>query len=77
MKHPIFELLLCIALISFYFFGLINQYLHEKRKYNRGICPKCGSKLKCFDMDSSGAYGFTCPECDHTAWVSFESLLKQ
>lgn len=44
----------------------------DKRKYNHGICKRCGSKMRYYDMDSSGAYGFTCDKCGNDIWVHYK-----
>lgn len=49
---------------------LIGIYV-EKRDYNNGICPKCGTKLTHFDNDSQGGRGYTCRKCGYTTWVSW------
>ena len=47
----------------------------EKKKWNNGICPKCGSQLDLnpWMIDSQGGRGWTCPDynCNYTAWVSY------
>ena len=43
----------------------------EPKQFNKGICPKCGTKLRCFDTDSSSARGYCCDNCDYTVWVSW------
>lgn len=50
----------------------------ERKRYNNGICPKCGEKLILFCHDSLGERGYGCSnwECDYTAWVSYRSVDK-
>lgn len=64
----IFWIILIIAVyIGLMFFG----YYLEKRGFNNGICPKCGTPLRHFDNDSQGGQGWTCDRCDYTTWVSW------
>ena len=46
---------------------------HEKKGYNKGYCPICGSPLRLFDMDSQGGRGYTCTssDCHYVTWCSF------
>ena len=36
------------------------SYRYEKKAWNGGICPICGEKLVCFDMDSGGNRLYNC-----------------
>ncbi len=55
----------------------------EKKRFNNGICPKCGTNLKLSVnmIDSQGGRGWTCPKCYYNVWVSYnvdyEYLNKQ
>ena len=49
---------------------IIEIYIANKQ-FNKGICPKCGEKLKFFDMDSQGGRGYKCPKCKYITWVSY------
>lgn len=58
----------------------VSSYRFEKRHWNGGLCPICGEKLKCFDMDSSGARMYKCSN-DHnckgySTCVSFSKIDK-
>lgn len=46
-------------------------YLIEKRLYNKGICPNCGTPLRYFDTDSQGGRGYICDSCKYCIWVSY------
>lgn len=59
------------ATISFMLFISFIFYLIDKHTYNKGICKKCGSKMRCFDMDSQGAFGYTCDKCGNEFWISW------
>jgi hypothetical protein len=37
----------------------------EKKDFNKGICPRCGSKLYLFDIDSQGGRGYCCRKCPY------------
>lgn len=56
--------------------GFIRGLILEKRNYNNGVCPHCGTKLTNFDMGSSGARGYTCKKCNYTTWVSSNRVDK-
>lgn len=32
----------------------------EKKEWNKGVCPICGNKWKCFAMDSQGGRMYRC-----------------
>ena len=70
----IFWIILIIAVyIGLMFFGC---YL-DKRGFNNGICPKCGTPLRHFDNDSQGGQGWKCDHCDYTTWVSWFNPYKK
>lgn len=48
----------------------------ERRNFNNGICPKCGEKLICFDVDSQGGRGYKCNKCHYVTWVSYKTVDK-
>lgn len=65
-----------IAIISFtiiaiLIYGCVWTFYTERKEFNNGICRKCGSTLRYFDNDSSGARGYTCDNCNNTVWVSY------
>lgn len=49
----------------------------EKKHFNNGCCPECGTKLRCFATDSQGARGYTCDACGYHTWVSYDSVDKK
>ena len=60
--------------ISFIAVGIlliIGTREHEKKSYNKGICPHCGSPLKLFDLDSQGGRGYKCISCHYVTWCSY------
>lgn len=58
-------------ILAILIFGWAYAFYTEKRDFNDGICRKCGSKLRHFDNDSSGARGYTCDKCNNKVWVSY------
>lgn len=67
-----------IAIVIFFAMGGITRSA-EKREYNNGMCPKCGSRLVLTDMDSQGGRWYTCSHrydktdpCDYDCWISYD-----
>jgi hypothetical protein len=48
----------------------------EKANFNKGYCKICHQKLSCFDTDSQGGRGYTCPEMHYTTWISYPFIDK-
>lgn len=68
-----------LILILFAVVGLRWAYNDEKKRYNNGICPRCGEKLKYFGTDpEDGSRGYECSnkKCDYSTWVSWSSIDK-
>ena len=54
--------------------ALLIIAIHSERKwFNNGICPKCGTRLKYFDTDSQGGRGYTCEKSNYCTWVSWNT----
>lgn len=51
-------------------------YLDEKKHWNNGLCRKCHRPWRQFDVDSSGAVGYTCDGCQAHIWISYHSITK-
>lgn len=53
----------------------------ESKRFNKGICPECGSPLQLngWMVDSQGGRGWTCSAkgCYYTAWVSYSFVDKK
>jgi len=64
-------ILLILAVVSFFMLGCILTRHSEKKNYNNSICPKCGEKLRQFDIASDGSRGYTCNKCGYTTWCSY------
>ena len=48
----------------------------EKKGFNNGVCPRCGTFLRHFDNDSQGGRGYICDKCLYVTWVGFKSVDK-
>ena len=67
----IFEIIIyALVLLGFIGCGVL-VYRKEKRDWNKGVCPKCGGKLKQIGGDSMG---YMCENC-RKYWIWF-SLFK-
>ena len=52
--------------------AFLVSYFMDKKDWNNGVCT-CGKGFwKSFDVDSSGATGYSCTECDNTIWLGFD-----
>ena len=60
-----------IILILLIIAGCIYGYSCEKRHFNGGFCPNCGTMLRHFDDDSQGGQGWRCDTCGYTTWISW------
>jgi hypothetical protein len=66
--------ILPIIILSVWIIGGIWCKREEDKEWNKGSCPKCNNGFyKSFDMDSSGAVGYSCTNCDHTTWQSYNT----
>ena len=43
----------------------------EKKHYNNGFCPNCGTRLRCFDVDSQGGRMYKCDACEYYTSVTY------
>jgi len=70
-------LLFPIMFILFLLTLCIWGYLCEKKEWNKGFAP-CGTRWKCFDVDSQGGLGYAC-ECPehHCIWISYHHIVKE
>ena len=56
-------------LIVFVICGLVWAIITDKKKWNKGICDKCGEGVwKSYDTDSGGCSGFKCTKCGESWW---------
>ena len=52
--------------------------IHFERKwFNGGICPECGTRLEYFGSDSQGGRGYLCEKCGYHTWVSWNTVDKK
>ena len=51
--------------------GCLFTIHHERKGFNNGECPCCGTKLRHFDNDSQGGRGYICDKCRYDVWVSY------
>ena len=72
-----FLIILLITLIVIFIGSMIFQYISEKKKYNKGICKKCGGKLRHFDNDSQSGIGLCCDTCNEYFWISWFRDIKE
>ena len=49
----------------------------EKKGFNNGWCPNCGTRLRFFDTDSQGGRGYCCDNCSYHTWVSYKRVDKE
>lgn len=59
-----------VAIVVIYCMSIICSVL-ERKRWNKGYCPRCGTKWKFFDYDSTGARGYTCDKCNNKLWLSY------
>lgn len=72
------EILIVIGTIIISYICLFTLAVsYERKRWNNGICPKCGSKLINFGTDHTGAEGWKCEnkKCDHVVWISYFNLV--
>jgi len=50
------EIGLCVAIVI----GAYTQYRDEKKEWNNGVCKKCGTEWRMFDIDSQGGRMYQC-----------------
>lgn len=43
----------------------------EIKQFNKGICKRCGGKLKRYRVDRDGLEEWWCESCGNTVWVSW------
>jgi hypothetical protein len=57
--------------------GVICVFIHDKKRWNKGICGICG-KGKHKSIDSCGGIAYQCSNCKNiwwtSGWVKFEEI---
>ena len=52
--------------------GMIPVFILQDRKiWNKGVCRKCGGKLKHTQTDSQGGKLWVCEQCHNGLWTSW------
>lgn len=68
---------LVILLLIFYagFRWAVNE---EKKRYNNGVCPRCGKKLKLSKITSDGERKYVCEDktCGYITFVAWGGVDK-
>ena len=81
MFETLSEITLLIGGVSFLISIICFARHSEKKKWNNGVCPNCGSDLVLnpWMIDSQGGRGWSCPksDCEYTAWVSYKVDIKR
>lgn len=65
------DILVLIGLLVLLVVPPYFQYRWEKRQWNDGTCPKCGTPWRSFDMDSQGGRGYNCETRCSSMWISW------
>ncbi len=69
--------ILVVVIVSVLLFcGFPYAIYREYKKFNKGICPKCGKRFRLFDRDSQGGRGYCCDDCGDYIWVSYDCVDK-
>lgn len=72
LSNMIFVIVLIILMISICIYGILITRHSEKKNYNNGICPKCGTKYKkSKSLQLSGERDYYCPNCGNYITVSY------
>ena len=87
---PISSTILLFVILIVFAVGIILAIRHERKSFNNGKCPHCGSDLKWEDSDSQGGRLWMCPThyamkdesgkplCPgYSCWVSWPSVDKK
>jgi hypothetical protein len=61
----------------FFLVGIIWQYRNERRDWNGGVCPDCGTPWRSFTMDSQGGRGYNCETHCNSIWISYPGIDRE
>ena len=72
--------LICLAIIvgsilCSFFIVRLHEYITTRRAYNKGVCPKCGRKLKLDIFSGEGDRRYKCERCAHSVWINCNSTI--
>ena len=73
------EIIFASTIVILFILGFVVSYIDENKRFNKGICPKCGTAMVPFDTDSSEYTGYACPNCEyniHTVWINPRNKFK-
>jgi len=59
------------GVMGFMIAGAVWQCFNERRDWNDGICPRCLTPWRSFDVDSQGGRGYNCETRCSSIWVSW------
>lgn len=59
-------LVICFAVVT----SIVARHF-EKKRFNKGYCHNCKSKLSLFDTTFFGDRGYICNECGKVVWISY------
>jgi hypothetical protein len=49
----------------------------EKKDWNKGLCPKCGGRWRCYGTTFGGDRFYNCSECNNPGpWISYHNVDK-
>ena len=66
------EWIILWSILAFTITGALIVRGLEKKKWNKGICPKCGGRWIYFDSCFCGDRGYHCSGCGDHLWVSYD-----
>ena len=70
-----FLILSILFIMLFIFLYSCLEYRKEKKKYNGGVCPKCGARMTCEDPTDQQIRKYTC-ECGYATNVCWKRTDK-
>lgn len=59
-----------VLIITIAVSGHFTEKKDEKKRFNKGICPECGTKFD-REVDEHGERRYSCPKCDNELWICY------
>lgn len=59
---------LCVIILGAMF---LWAYFEEKKAFNKGVCPCCGTKLKFIADNPQVGKLYQCPKCKYKVWIYY------